>query len=110
MGDDRQLFTFVDGQIRRQSNAGRCLDVQGPSDAQYARNDTGAIGLPSNGAAVNEFTCNTALNQRWAFSGMIRNGAQVDLCLARGSDTDGAALSLATCNGSAEAQEFDYYF
>lgn len=109
-GDSTQLFTFEDGRIRRANNNAQCLDVLGPSDAQYAVNGTSGWGLPSNGAPVQQFNCNTALNQRWVFSGALRTGANANLCLARWGDSDGAGLSLASCTGDHETQEWDYVF
>lgn len=103
--DDAQLFSFSSGSIRRVSS-GKCLDVYGPSDAQLIEGQ-GTLG---NGMVIQEFTCNTALNQKWAFSGGLRYGANAGLCLHRGSDGNGAALSLAACSGGAETQGWDYYF
>jgi hypothetical protein len=103
--DNAQLFTFNNGLIKRTSS-GNCLDVQGPSDAQFI---TG-IGQPNVGTFVQEFSCNTALNQRWNFSGSVKYGANAGLCLNRvGVEGNGAPMTLATCNSSSN-QEWDYYF
>lgn len=103
--DTAQLFTFSNGTIKRTST-GKCLYVYGPSDAQF----TSGTGAPVNGAYVQEFTCNTSLNQRWHFSGALRFGAAAGLCLHRGFDGNGSALSLQTCTGAEETQVWDYYF
>jgi hypothetical protein len=103
--DNAQIFSFSGGAIRRTSN-GKCLDVYGPSDAQFM---SGA-GLPSSGSFIQELTCNTALNQKWNFSGALRYGADASLCLNRGVDGNGSALALAACSGDAERQVWDYYF
>lgn len=104
-GDGAQLFNFYGGRIQRLSNA-KCLDVNGPSDAQYVA----GMGMPSNGSFIQEFTCNNSLNQKWNFSGALRFGANSNLCLGRGWDGNGSVLSLASCTGAAEAQVWDYYF
>lgn len=103
--DNAQIFSFNNGVIQRVSN-GQCLDVSGPSDAQFVA----GIGLLGNGAAVNQFTCNTALNQRWQFSGALRYDGNSALCLQRGVDGNGSALALASCTGSDETQSWDYAF
>jgi hypothetical protein len=103
--DGAQLFSFSGGRIQRLSN-GKCLDVYGPSDAQYVA----GAGMPWNGSFIQEFTCNSSLNQKWNFSGALRFGANSNLCLSRGWDGNGSALSLAACTGAAEAQVWDYYF
>lgn len=103
-GDSAQLFTFNDGRLT--TSSGKCLDVYGPSDAQF----TSGQGMPGVGAFVQEFTCNSALNQRWNVSGPIRHAANSGLCLNRaGADGNGTWMTLATCNGSSN-QEWDYYF
>lgn len=103
--DPAQIFTF-DASVIRQVSTGLCLDVQGPSDAQFISGQ----GLLNNGEFVHAFTCNTALNQRWAFRGGLRYDGNTALCLNRGSDGNGSALSLATCNGNDETQTWDYSF
>ncbi len=103
--DSAQVFSFSSGKIRRVST-GKCLDVYGPSDAQF----TSGQYLPENGSFVQELTCNTALNQKWHFSGNLRYGASASLCLARGVDANGSALSLASCSADEERQTWDYHF
>lgn len=123
-GDDAQLFSFASGgKIRRKSDASLCLDVAGPSDAQFhPASGTGGAGGPSNGALVQQYACNTSMNQRWNLRGALRYGGNANLCLARANDAnpnDGSdnRLSLQTClatDGSdplfAERQEWDYHF
>ena len=92
------------------SDYDQCLDVYGPSDAQFAQNGTGAQGKPANGNVIQLWSCNTSMNQRWHFSGPLRSGANANLCIARPTDANGAALSLATCSGDDESQTWDYYF
>ncbi len=121
--DDNQRFSFSGGKIRRLSDATACLDVQGPSDAQFhPASGTGGSGGPVNGALVQQYTCNTSMNQRWNLRGALRYGGNANLCLARASDAnpgDGGdnRLSLQTClatDGSdpsfTATQEWDYYF
>ena len=100
-----QLFAFGGGKISRISS-GKCLDVQGPNDAQYVA----GIGGPANGAIVQEATCNTSMNQKWNLNGAIRYGANSSLCMTRaGMDKNGTPLVLSACNGAA-TEEWDYYF
>lgn len=100
-----QIFSFADGKITRASS-GKCVDAQGPSDAQYIAGQSG----PGVGTYVQEQTCNTSLNQKWNLSGALRYGANASLCMARaGADGNGTVMTLATCNGAA-AQEWDYFF
>jgi hypothetical protein len=80
--------------------------LQLPSDAQFLAGQ----GVLSNGEVIQAFTCNTALNQRWAFRGGLRYDANNALCLSRGSDVNGSALSLAICSGNDETQTWDYAF
>jgi hypothetical protein len=101
--NNQQKFVFVDGRIV--ATSWRCVDVVGPSDAQY----TSGIGLPTPGAAVQTFTCNTSLNQRWVLSGPIRHDLAPARCLARTGDLNWAALRSRTCDASA-SQRWDYYF
>lgn len=122
--DGFELFSFVSGgKIRRKSDSSLCLDVQGPSDAQFhPASGTGGASGPTNGAPVQQYACNTSMNQRWNLRGALRYGANADLCLARANDAnpgDGRdnRLSLQTClatDGSdlqfAERQEWDYHF
>ncbi len=103
--DGAQIFTFSGGAIQRPSN-GQCLDVYGPSDAQY----TAGQYLPTPGSFIQQRPCNTSLNQKWNFSGGLRYGANAGLCLSRGWDGNGAALTLAACTGVDETQTWDYYF
>jgi hypothetical protein len=103
--DASQIFSFDDGGIHHVTS-GKCLDVYGPSDAQFVS----GMGLPGNGAPIQEFSCNTSLNQKWVFTGALRSGENDTLCLARGWDGNGSALSLAPCTGDAETQVWDYYF
>jgi hypothetical protein len=103
--DTSQLFTFEAGAIKRKSN-GMCLDVQGPSDSQY----TSGQGLPGVGATIQQFACNSSLNQKWMFNGGLRYGANAGLCLSRNVDANGYGLLLVGCNGSEETQTWDYYF
>ncbi len=101
-----QKFSFNGGKIVRDSG-GECLDVIGPNDASYIAGN----GLPGNGAQVQEYPCNTAMNQKWNLSGEIRYGADQGLCLDRkwGGDSPGTGLHLWSCN-SGQAQQWDYYF
>jgi hypothetical protein len=100
-----QLFEFEDGRIVRTASA-KCLDAQGPSDAQY----TSGIGGPAVGTFVQEFACNGSMNQKWNLSGALRYGTDPGLCMTRaGADTNGTPLTLAACDGSA-SQVWDYYF
>ena len=108
--DAAQRFTFSDQRIRLASDYYSCLDVYGPSDAQFVDEGTAGSGMPLNGRYVQRFTCNTSMNQRWSFTGPIRAGANANLCLYRPSDGNGAALSLDACDGSDEQQTWDYYF
>jgi hypothetical protein len=101
--DAAQKFSFSDGAIRR---AGKCLDVQGPSDAEYVSGS----GLPTRGGLVQEAACNSSLNQKWNFTGELRYDANPQLCLTRAADAKGAALSLVGCSGNAETQVWDYHF
>lgn len=104
-GDVQQLFTFDGGRIQRLGSR-LCLDVVGPSDAQF----TQGLGSPTVGAPVQEFVCNGALNQQWNLDGPIRHAANPGLCLNRaGPDGNSTALTLGACDGSA-GQEWDYYF
>ena len=104
--DAAQLFSFTVGGIKPASNSSMCLDVIGPSDAQF----TSGQGLLIDGARVQLFACSgLTLNQKWTFSGGVRYDASPGLCLARGSDGNGSGLSLATCNGDAETQSWDYH-
>jgi hypothetical protein len=103
--DAAQIFSFNAGVIRQVSSS-LCLDVHGPSDARFMAGQ----GLLGNGEFIQAFTCNTALNQRWAFRGGLRYDANSALCLSRGSDGNGSALSLATCSGNDETQTWDYAF
>ncbi len=105
--DAAQLFTFNASQIRPTGNQGVCLDVIGPSDAQF----TSGQGLLTDGAQVQVFACSgLTLNQKWAFSGGLRHDGNASLCLARGSDGNGSALSLASCSGADETQTWDFCF
>jgi Ricin-type beta-trefoil lectin domain/Astacin (Peptidase family M12A) len=103
--DKSQLFAFSEGAVRRLDGA-KCLDVPGPNDAQY----TSGSGLPANGSIVQEFACNTALNQKWSFSGSLRFGPDSRLCLTRHMDVKGTGLTLAQCRDDPETQLWDYYF
>jgi outer membrane receptor protein involved in Fe transport len=104
--DAAQLFSFTVSGIKPASNGSMCLDVIGPSDAQF----TSGQGLLVDGARVQLFACSgLTLNQKWTFSGGVRYDANPGLCLARGSDGNGSGLSLATCSGDAETQTWDYY-
>jgi Ricin-type beta-trefoil lectin domain/Astacin (Peptidase family M12A) len=103
--DKAQLFAFSQGAVRR-LEGGKCLDVQGPNDAQY----TSGSGAPMNGSVVQEYVCNTALNQKWSFSGALRFGPDARLCLTRRVDAKGSGLALAPCRDDPETQVWDYYF
>lgn len=109
-GDINQRFYFTDQRIRLMSDYNSCLDVYGPSDAQFVDYGTAGSGMPLNGRYVQKYTCNTAMNQRWNFTGPIKSGANANLCLYRPSDANGAALSLDACDGDDEQQTWDYYF
>jgi hypothetical protein len=100
-----QTFTFNGQKI---TNAGSCLDVYGPSDAQYLAGSGG----PANGNSVQTYTCNTSLNQKWNLTGNIRYANDPSLCLARSgaSESNGAGLIVSTCIQNASAQTWDYYF
>ena len=104
-GDDAQKFGFSDGAIRHMSN-GKCLEVRGPSDAEYASGS----GLPSNTSPILEAACNSSLIQRWNFSGPLRYDASQNLCLTRRADALGSDLYLADCSDNPETQVWDYYF
>ncbi len=105
--DTAQLFNFAASQIRPVGTSGICLDVVGPSDAQF----TSGQGLLVDGARIQQFACSgLTLNQKWTFSGGLRFDGNAALCLSRGSDGNGSGLSLATCNGDEETQTWDYYF
>lgn len=103
--DAAQLFTFSDSQLRP-INHTVCLDVLGPSDAEF----TSGHGLLGDGARIQLFTCNGSLNQKWHFNGGLRYDGAPGLCLSRGSDGNGSGLSLGACNGTDETQTWDYYF
>ena len=106
--DFTQWFFPSGGQLIVGSDGG-CVDVQGPNDAQF----TGGQGGPGNGARVQDFTCNTALNQRWHLNGPIASNENTSLCLTRnGSDSNGTGLFLEPCNpgtSPTDPQEWDYY-
>lgn len=105
--DSAQLFLFSNGRIEAANDGSKCLDVIGPSDAQF----TSGQGLLVDGARLQMFTCSApTLNQKWAFSGGLHYDASVNLCLARGSDANGSGLFLSTCGGSDETQAWDFYF
>jgi hypothetical protein len=104
--DSAQVFNLSDGTIRPDANSGKCLDVQGPSDAQY----TSGQGLPTAGARVQAYTCNGSMNQKWNFAGQLRYGPNQALCLDRASDSAGAPLTVATCSSASTTQLWDYYF
>jgi hypothetical protein len=104
VNDVNQRFVFLDGGLIF-TNGWKCLDVAGPSDAQYLM----GIGLPTPGAAVHAFTCNTSMNQRWSLHGPITLDANPERCLTRSSDQNGADLRVRTCDGT-EGQRWDYYF
>jgi hypothetical protein len=105
--DPAQLFAFSASRIQPQSNTNLCLDVIGPSDAQL----TSGQGLLGDGAQIQLMPCDVpTLNQKWHFSGGLRYDANPSLCLARGSDGNGSALSLGSCTGADETQTWDYYF
>ncbi len=105
--DPAQLFQFTASRIQPSNDPSKCLDVIGPSDAQF----TSGQGLLTDGAQVQLFACSgLTLNQKWAFSGGLRYGADPSLCLSRGSDANGSGLSLGSCNGADETQTWDYYF
>lgn len=108
--DMAQRFTFGSQRIRLQSDYNVCLDVYGPSDAEFAQNGTNAQGRPANGNVIQGWWCNSSMNQRWHLSGALRTGPNANLCLHRSSDGNGAGLSIATCNGSETTQTWDYYF
>jgi Ricin-type beta-trefoil lectin domain len=104
--DAAQLFNFSASRIQPKNDAAMCLDVIGPSDAQF----TAGQGLLVDGAQVQLFACSgLALNQRWTFSGGLRYDASPGLCLSRGSDANGSGLSLSSCSGTDETQTWDYY-
>ncbi len=112
--NSRQIFSFSSpgaGQISRwNGSANECLDVSGPSDAQFhPTSGYAGSGGPNAGAAVNAVACNSALNQRWNLSGALRYGADANLCLHRDSEAGGTSLTLRTC-AFTEAQVWDYYF
>ena len=92
--DDDQRFSLLNGYIINRAGV-RCLDVVGPSDAQF----TNGEGAPGVGSPVQEVECNSSLNQRWNINGQIRYGANTTLCLNRsnGVDGNGNGLNLATC-------------
>jgi hypothetical protein len=105
--DAAQMFFFTNGRIEALNDSTKCLDVIGPSDAQF----TSGQGLLVDGARLQMFACSApTLNQKWAFSGGLHYAASANLCLARGGDANGSALSLATCGGSDETQAWDFYF
>lgn len=122
--DDNQLFVFATGgTIRRMSNVLACLDVYGPSDAQFhPTSGTGGTGGPDNGAYIQQYACNTSMNQRWNLRGAIRYGGNANLCLGRVADAnpgDGNdnRLVLQNCRATdgtdaqfPETQEWDYHF
>jgi hypothetical protein len=110
----RQIFNFSypnPGQISRwNGTANECLDVSGPSDSQFhPASGLGGSSGPRGGAAVNAFTCNTSLNQRWNLSGALRLGANANLCLHRDTDAPTTLLTLRTCT-TTDNQVWDYYF
>jgi hypothetical protein len=102
--DPRQKFSFTNSTIQR-SDTGACLDVTGPSDAEYITGHGG----PANGQRIQALTCNGSLNQRWNFTGALRADAAPSLCLDRTSDKNGANVTARTCDGTTE-QIWDYYF
>lgn len=104
---DLQRFSFAAaGQIRLLSQPGKCLDVQGWTDAQYLAGN----GLPTNGQRLQRFTCLEAqLNQRWNLTGPVHHSTELCLERAGGSETNGTGVEIAPCTTSA-AQRWDYYW
>ncbi|MEQ9498447.1 MAG: ricin-type beta-trefoil lectin domain protein [Deltaproteobacteria bacterium] len=109
-GDSNQVFLFGSQKIMTSTYPFKCLDVVGPSDADFAKNGSGAIGNPSNGNVIQAHACNTSLNQRWHLSGAIRSGGNSSQCLSRASDASGSWLTIESCSGSDGTQNWDYYF
>ena len=103
--DNAQKFGFADGVIRH-AGSGSCLEVRGPSDADYASGS----GIPANGSPVQESDCGSSLIQKWNFSGALHYDAAPNLCLARRADGKGSALALAECSNTSEMQVWDYHF
>ena len=103
--DDTQKFDFADSAIRRTSS-GKCLQVNGPSNAEYASGS----GLPAIAAHIVEAACNGSLIQRFNFTGALRYDATPNLCLTRKVDAKGETLSLADCDNNPETQVWDYRF
>jgi hypothetical protein len=102
---DMQRFKVMTGG-RIKLKKGKCLDVQGWTDAQYRAGQ----GLPFDGEAVQQFKCIPAqLNQRWHMSGKIHQKS-TGLCLDRvgNADADGTGVQTYSCNDTG-AQEWDYY-
>jgi Ricin-type beta-trefoil lectin domain/Astacin (Peptidase family M12A) len=103
--DDAQKFSFAGGAMRRTST-GKCLEVAGPSDAEY----NSGLGLPAKGSPIQEAACNASLTQKWNITGALRYDANPQLCLTRRADSNGPTLYLAGCSDSPETQVWDYYF
>jgi hypothetical protein len=105
--DAAQTFQFSAGSLRTTADFQVCLDVVGPSDAQF----TSGIGTLDNGAQLGLQPCKgLTLNQKFHLMGGLRYDANAALCLARGSDLNASQLSLASCNGTDETQTWEYYF
>jgi hypothetical protein len=83
----------------------RCVDVQGPSTAQYV---TG-VGLPRPGDRVQTYTCVAdQQNQKWNIGGRVTHGS--GLCMDhQSSNGNGNPVQLRSCNNS-DAQRWDYYW
>jgi hypothetical protein len=67
-----------------------------------------SLGLPTDGAAVQQHPCNSSMNQKWRLSGAIRLDIAPSLCLRRGGDGNGFQLFLGQCSG--DESSWDYYF
>jgi hypothetical protein len=105
--DAAQLFVFAGSRIQPADDLASCLDVIGPSDAQF----TSGQGLLGNGAQLQVMPCSgLTLNQKFHFSGGLRYDGAPSQCLARGGDANGSALSLAACSSADETQTWDYHF
>jgi Ricin-type beta-trefoil lectin domain len=83
----------------------RCLDVQGPTTAQYLS----GLGLPRSGDRVQTFTCLPGQqNQKWNLSGRITHDS--GLCVDhQSSNTNGSVVQVRSCDNS-DAQRWDYYW
>ncbi len=104
-GSANQSFDMLaDGSLAF-SGGSRCVDVQGPSTAQYVA----GVGLPRSGDRVQTYTCVAdQQNQKWNIGGRVTHSS--GLCVDhQSSNQNGTAVQLRNCNNS-DAQRWDYYW